>query len=233
MSFRKKLIGKILSKLQNILDANNRMNVTECSHISAKAVIRGATLRGNLKIEENVKLLGGVILNGESLISIGRYTSINGPFTDVRSIVNPVKIGAFTSIARGVTIQEFNHKFDTVSSYYFNQNIFSGDKKEDVYSNGEIIIGNDVWIGTQCVILSGARIGNGAIVAANSVVKGEIPPYSIVGGSPAKVIKFRFEQEVIQQLLALQWWNWPIEKIRDNKTFFTEKLNASFFQNIR
>ena len=94
-------------------------------------------------------------------------------------------------------------------------------------SKGNIVIGNDVWIGTHSVILSGAKINDGAIVAANSVVTGEIPAYAIVAGAPAKVLKYRFPQNVIDDLLEKQWWNWAIEKIKDEKTFFSQDLNQT------
>jgi acetyltransferase-like isoleucine patch superfamily enzyme len=106
-------------------------------------------------------------------------------------------------------------------------NVF-GEKSIDdnIYSNGPIEIKNDVWIGAHSVILSGAVIDNGAIVAANSVVTGYVPPYAIVAGSPAKVIKYRFEPEIIELLNELQWWNWDIDKIKANKPFFKNKLKV-------
>ena len=87
-------------------------------------------------------------------------------------------------------------------------------------------MGHDVWIGTHCVLLSGAKIGNGAIIAANSVVTGEIPAYAIAAGSPAKVIKYRFSEEMISSLNALSWWHWPMEKIQGNKQLFENDFNA-------
>jgi virginiamycin A acetyltransferase len=87
--------------------------------------------------------------------------------------------------------------------------------KEDLVSKGNIELGHDVWIGTQCVILSGAKIGTGAVIAANSVVTGEIPPYAIAAGSPAKIIKYRFEEKVISELLQSKWWDKTHEQIID------------------
>ena len=78
---------------------------------------------------------------------------------------------------------------------------------------GDIVIGNDVWIGYEAVILSGVTIGDGAIVAARSVVTRDVPPYTIVGGVPARPIRRRFDQETIDALLELRWWDWPLEKL--------------------
>lgn len=138
------------------------------------------------------------------MIDVGHHTSINGSNTDIYASINKVIIEPYTSIARNVTVQEFNHNYNTITSYSVLQNVFGEKKRQDIYSNGDIIIGNDVWIGTHCVILSSAKINDGVIVAANSVVTGEIPSYSIVAGSPARVIKYRFDDETIQLLLELK-----------------------------
>jgi serine acetyltransferase len=81
---------------------------------------------------------------------------------------------------------------------------------------GDIIIENDVWIGAKATIMSGVRIGNGAIVAAGSVVSKDVPPYAIVAGNPAKIVKYRFDEEQIKKLLSICWWDWDEQKIKDN-----------------
>ena len=119
----------------------------------------------------------------------------------------------------------FNLNYNTIATYHIMQNVFGENKKKYIYSNGPIEIGNDVWIGTQCVILSGAKINDGVIVAANSVVTGEIPPYAIVAGSPAKVIKYRFDEDIIDLLLKTKWWEWSLDKIQYNRQLFEGKLS--------
>jgi len=83
-------------------------------------------------------------------------------------------------------------------------------------SKGPIIIGSDVWVGYKALILSGVRIGDGAVIGARSVVSKDIPPYAIAVGSPIVIKKYRFSEEVIKELLRIQWWNWPDEKIVKN-----------------
>ena len=83
-------------------------------------------------------------------------------------------------------------------------------------NKGDIVIGNDVWIGYEAVVLAGVSIGDGAVIGARAVVAKDMPPYTIVGGVPARTIRRRFSQEVISVLLALKWWDWPTEKIRQN-----------------
>lgn len=216
MIFLKRLFNRLIRTIEYI----NIININRDSFIHKKTLITSADISGNVKIDEGVKIIGKVIIKGGALISIGRFTSLNGPGTDIRSMIHPVNIGSYTSIARGVAIQEFNHKIKTLSTYHMHHNILGGKRSEDVYSNGLIEIGNDVWIGAQCVILSGAKIGNGSIIAANSVVTGDIPPYAIAAGTPAKVLKYRFDAQTIEVLQQLKWWEWSIEKIKKNRMLF-------------
>lgn len=130
-------------------------------------------------------------------------------------------IGKFCSIACGAKFMFncANHSLKSLSTYTFP--LFYEDwdlEKADVASawdnKGDIIIGNDVWIGFEAIVMAGVRIGDGAIVAARAVVTHDVPPYTIVGGVPAKVIRKRFDDKVIQKLVTLKWWEWPIGKIR-------------------
>ena len=130
-------------------------------------------------------------------------------------------IGKFCSIACGATFifNSANHKQSALSTYTFPLLYEEWQlKKEDVASawdnKGDIVIGNDVWIGYEATILSGVTIGDGAIIGAKAVVTKDVPPYSVVGGVPAKKIKQRFDAETIQKLQQLKWWDWPDEKIR-------------------
>ena len=167
-------------------------------------------------------------------IKIGRYTSFNGPGSDIATSIHGVTIGNFCSIARQCTIQEHNHIHDRCTTYFIFKNlidaesrqhsIWSGSQVKDIVSNGPITIGHDVWIGAQVVILSGVTIGHGAVIAANSTVTNDVPPYSIVGGTPAKTIKTRFPKEVIQALMELSWWDWDDEKIRANQELFEGEM---------
>jgi acetyltransferase-like isoleucine patch superfamily enzyme len=126
-----------------------------------------------------------------------------------------LSVGKFCSIADGVRILlGGEHRPDWVTTYPFN--IFFEEAKSiggHPKTKGNVTIGNDVWIGRDAMILSGVTIGDGAVVAAGSIVVKDVEPYSIVGGNPAKQIRFRFSPETIEALLAIQWWNWPESKI--------------------
>lgn len=125
-------------------------------------------------------------------------------------------IGKFCAIASGTKfiMGPANHRISSVTTYPFH--VFGGAWQENTPPHmdqlprkGDIVIGNDVWLGRECVILPGAKIGDGAIVAACSVVTGDIPPYTVFDGNPAKFIKQRFDEELTDLLLQFRWWDLP------------------------
>ncbi|PZU84835.1 MAG: antibiotic acetyltransferase [Chryseobacterium sp.] len=229
----KSLLKKIISRLSfdskknkslpNIIDSK----VQNPSNVDASTTVQFSEITGSVNVGKRC-LIHKTRLSGQ--ISIGNNTTINGPGTEFYSIEYPVKIGSFCSIARGTAIQEHNHNINSISTYFIKYRVFGEKYGVDAVSKGGITIGNDVWIGTQSVILTGVTIGDGAVIAANSVVTSDIPPYAIVGGTPARVLKYRFSDDIIQKLLEIEWWNWDLEKIRRNKDLFygdltLEKLN--------
>lgn len=132
-------------------------------------------------------------------------------------------IGKFCALARGIKfiMNDANHPISGFSSYPFG--IFDGgwekvraQQFENLPDKGDTVVGNDVWIAYEAVIMPGVKIGDGAIVAAKSVVTKNVPAYTIVGGNPAKIIKQRFPEEIISELLEIAWWNWDISKISRN-----------------
>ena len=131
-------------------------------------------------------------------------------------------IGKFCAIATGVRfiMNGANHKIDAFTTYPFG--IFGSGweagipRLEELPYKGDTIIGNDVWIGTESVIMPGIKVGDGAIIAAKSVVAKDVPPYTIVGGNPATIIRKRFSEEVINSLLTIKWWDRSIEEVTRN-----------------
>jgi len=113
-----------------------------------------------------------------------------------------------------------NHKISGISTYPF-QIFGNGWEKVtpepgDLPYKGDTVVGNDVWMGYDVLVMPGVTIGDGAIISSRSVVVGDVPAYSVVGGNPAKVLKHRFPAEVSERLLTIAWWDWPIEKITRN-----------------
>ena len=138
-------------------------------------------------------------------------------------------IGKFCSIARGTKFlfNCANHTLKSLSTYTFP--LFYEEwelEKSNITTawdnKGDIVIGNDVWIGYEAVIMAGVHIGDGAIIAARAVVTKDVPPYTIVGGTPAKEIRKRFDAEVIEQLLIQKWWDWSTDKIHQCLPYIAE-----------
>lgn len=132
-------------------------------------------------------------------------------------------IGKFCSIACGAKFlfNSANHTLRSLSTYpfplFFEEWELEKEKVSESWDNkGDIVIGNDVWIGFEAVILAGVTIGDGAIIGARAVVTHDVPPYTIAGGVPAKPIRKRFDDKVIADLLKIRWWDWPEEIIEEN-----------------
>lgn len=180
--------------------------------------------------EKQTVYLKNVITNPN--IIVGEYTIYNDFVNDPRDFernnvlyhypINHDKlvIGKFCSVACGAKFlfNSANHTLDSLSTYPFP--IFFEEWNLDVKditkawdNKGDIIIGNDVWIGYEAVIMAGVTIGDGAVIGTRAVVTKDVPPYTIVGGIPAKPIKKRFSQENINTLLKLKWWDWSKEKL--------------------
>ena len=177
-------------------------------------------------------------------IKVGDYTYYDD-LEDVENFKKNVKyhfdftgdhliIGKFCMLASGVSfiMNGANHLTQSISSYPFS--IFGGDWSDAMEgksfpNKGNTVIGNDVWIGHKATIMAGVKIGDGAIVAAHSVVTKDVDPYTIVGGNPSKVIKKRFDDEQIQKLLKVQWWNWPLDKI----TAHVKDLTSNQFEFLK
>ena len=164
-------------------------------------------------------------LIGHSNIEVGKYTYYDGQnFTSRVThhydfVGDKLIIGKFCQIGHNVEfiMNGANHQMNSVSTYPFY--IFKGweqepTKKEDLPYKGDTVVGNDVWIGQNVTFLPGVHVGDGCIIGANSVVASDIPPYSIVVGNPARVIRKRFDDEMVELLEKLQWWNLNESKIQ-------------------
>jgi len=161
---------------------------------------------------------------------------INSYVSDMFFMITPgdetvnLCIGNFTSIANGIIAHiNRNHDYKSVCQHFY----FSGNADVDIFNftdkkiqqKGHIFIGSDCWIGANVTLMSGIKIGNGALIGASSVVAKDIPPYAIVVGNPAKIIKYRFSEEQIKKMLEIQWWNWDVNKIKKNIEWFKKDVD--------
>jgi len=217
----KKSIFRIIYQL---LRFQNYIPSSSVVRIDPSARVYGSRLDGEITIKEGVKIARSELYGK---ITIGRYSALNGPGLDLYASSGQIVIGNFCSIARNASFQVANHKTNRLSTYQIHKNIFNESAKEDEDIRGDITIGHDVWVGMNVAILSGVNIGNGAVVAANSVVNADVPPYAIVGGVPAKVIRYRFDETIIRKTEDLEWWDWSLEKIKENKDIFGKELASN------
>ena len=176
---------------------------------------------------------------GADTINLKRFGPRSGPHPWSGS---RARIGKFCSVGSGCMIfLNENHRYDWVSSYPFgvtkvtSQGLTNFDINEvrtGIMSkgNGDVTIGNDVWIGNNVTIISGVTIGHGAIIKEFSHVVKDVAPYSIVGGNPAKHIKYRFSEEQIAKLLQIQWWDWPVKKINQHLPVLMSKNIDEFIK---
>lgn len=181
---------------------------------------RGTSFFGDVEIGPNVSITWYCDLRGD--IQIRKGTNLNGR----NKIIGDISIGRFCAIAPRARIRTTSHPTHRPSMQSeFNDMLGISTKSRDL---GEpVTIGNDVWICADAKILSGVTVGDGAIIAANSVVVNDVEPYSFVAGNPAEHKKYRFDTHTREQLLELEWWNWTEEKIRKNEEFFKTDLRST------
>lgn len=182
---------------------------------------------GNDTNVERCQFENNVIINRRSFVNdsqIGAYS-----YAGINLTMNWTRLGRFCSLGRNVDIGGFDHdyhKVTTIPQFRWNQMTNGGGKIPDVMHHDYCVIGNDVWIAAGAQVLHKAKIGDGAVIGGGAVVTHDIPPYAIAVGIPAKVIGYRFEQKYINDLLELQWWNWPLQVIIDHMpTLIHSKVN--------
>ena len=204
MNFLKRYIKKIkFQKYEN--------KISQTANLSLKATIKRSDIGNYCGVAKYADI---------SDVTIGDYSSI-GRYS---KIVH-TKIGKFCSISWDVTINAISHPINHLSTNAFAYVPQVGNfVTKRTQQHKMVNIENDVWIGANSVIMPGIHIGNGAVIGAGSVVTKDVPDYAIVGGAPAKIIKYRFEKDIIDRLLELKWWDLPKEVLKNNINLFQKPI---------
>ena len=217
------LFAKIkLRVLDRLLAARERPNrIDTAALVAPSARVSAAALHGPVHVEDHARL-HDVDISGP--VHIGRYSSLWGPGIFVLARGAPIHIGNFCSIARQVSIHGYGHDARRITTYYIGRNVLGRPIEDEVVTAGPVEIGHDVWIGAGVHVMAGVSIGTGAIVGAGSVVTRDVPPYAVAVGAPARPVRFRFEEPVVERLLASRWWEWSQEEIRAREALFLGPL---------
>jgi acetyltransferase-like isoleucine patch superfamily enzyme len=201
-------VGKIAFLIKTIAGIPLRL----FSRVSPFALVKGSTIDATSYIGRWTRLYWA---------EVGRYSYIGRSCT-----VNKARIGSFCSIAEDCIIGAPAHPTDHVSTspvFYSRNNVLrTCFNHEDFEEFQQVVIGNDVWIGAKAFIKGGLTIGNGAIIGAHSVVTKNVDDYAIVAGNPARLIRYRFEQDVREKIGKSKWWNWNDEELRSRAGLFSD-----------
>lgn len=177
-----------------------------------------------IKLLNYSKIIKRKYLEKEGLLIVGKYSyGINNlNIHNYKGSLAKVIIGNYCSIGPEVTVITGGiHPINRISTFPFKIQWHLDGRYEDgmPYTKGDVVIGSDVWIGTGVIILSGVHLGHGSVIAAGAVVTKDVPQYAVVGGNPAKLIKYRFNDERISELLEMKWWEWDKEQILAHPEF--------------
>lgn len=226
-----------------------KAKVSENSHVSGSSIDQlgvrvwdGARVE-NSDFDENVSIGNDSIIVKSKLsktCEIGRRNIISnsqigtGTSTQSNTTIRFAKVGKYCAIAWNVTIGAPNHDFKRLAMAELDR-IFSGEDHEHLssFDTLDCNIGNDVWIAAGAHVLRGVKVSDGAVIAANAVVTKDVPPYAIVAGVPAKIVKYRFSDEQIKSLLDIKWWDFTGEKLLEARHLFNGDLDDETIEQLK
>lgn len=201
--------------------------IAESAKIYPTAVVRSSVVSDGCCVADGCDLLN-VAMAPKS--EFGRRSLVRdaeigyGSYTGSNTVIKNCVIGKFCSISWNLSIGGVNHNYraaSTYTPYWWKRVLGAGVEPEPTPRS---IIGNDVWVGAGTNILAGVKVGDGAVIGAGALVNKDVPPYAVWGGVPARLIRFRFDEETVGRLLALRWWSWPIAAIAAHSALLSGDL---------
>ena len=220
---RSSLFGKARQRLiSRALDSERLPNrIDPAASVAPTARVTASLLRGPVRVADHARV-HAADLSGP--VSVGASSSLWGPRIYVWAGPEPITVGNFCSIGRDVSVHGFGHDPRRISTHYIGRNVLGLPIQDEITSNGPVEIGHDVWVGAGVHILSGVTVGIGAVIGAGSIVSRDIPPYAVAAGTPAAPIRTRFDDALVERLLASEWWTWSRAEIEARSDLFVEPL---------
>lgn len=207
----------------------NRLQGAQVDGYGKGSSLVDCRIQGQLRIGRDTKIVH-TRLSGN--ITVGHCSSINGPNTALFSKHNPITVGNYTSIGHNVTLIEYDHRVDLLSTAFLLKQIDQVAIRHDTVSKGPIQVGSDVWIGTGAIVMSGIVIGNGAVIGAGSVVTKNVPSYAIVAGNPARIIRDRFARSIVERLERLAWYDRDLDQIQTVRDLLSSPLTIELIDAV-
>lgn len=206
----------MLRKIKDLLKHEKRGMAV---FIDPKARVYGSELADYSFVAHHAEISGSTI---GKRTSVGRYTKIQKS-----------DIGAYCSISWDVTIGALSHPIDRISGHAFSFRKNFGIVDKDLIKNdARTVIGNDVWIGCGVIIRSGVQVGDGAVIGAGAVVLKDVEPYEVVAGVPAKRLRYRYENEIMERLKKIKWWEFSDDILKDNINLFQESVTYDIIEKL-
>ena len=224
--------------------------IADDCHVGTLSEVLQSELRDGAKVFRMVRAKGSVVGrlscvgDGSCLdfsrladhVRIGRFNHLlhadlgDRSYTGPHTVIIKAKVGKYSSISWGVTIGGADHDYGRVTthSFLYSDHDHLRPEESPAYDRfaGACDVGSDVWIAANATIVRGITVGDGAVVAANAVVTKDVPPYAVVAGVPARILRLRFDESAIQRLLKIRWWDFPDALIRENFDLFKSKPDA-------
>jgi virginiamycin A acetyltransferase len=198
----RRIMGLLLN-LYKWLKPKNKIEAKEGIATTNNNQLRNASISSETVLGSFIEIQKNSYIGGKS--KIGSYTYIG-----FNCFITKTDIGRYVSIGNNVSIGQGEHDLDAISNsgHFYENNLY------DSLTKADCVIGNDVWIGVQSIILRGVKIGNGAVIGANSTVTKDIPDFAVAVGSPARVIRYKFDQEKQEKVKQSKWWDFDLEEAK-------------------
>lgn len=213
-----------LTVMEKNLKLYDGAKIIDCE-IDDEVVIGQDSFVSHSKLGYHVQINRRNIIEG---VSVGRFS-----YTGANTVLKTAEIGNFCSLSWNISATGNRHDYRKLTAHPVAQLSSFGIAEEDEpHENRKIVIGNDVWIGANACIMPGVKIGDGSVIGAGAIVTKDVPPFAVVAGNPARILKYRFSDAQITDLMDIKWWDWSEEKLRENIELFKIQIDNEIIRKL-